>query len=133
MSYRTDKMNDELAALVPDCLRDDADGLAKAIGIFTETINDRRDKRLGYVQRWAELVSPYRIGEVLAVDDLHLARGVSIYSHRGKNLRVIKIKGVLGRFSDTPEIRYDAIVMKKDGTEGAVQTDFTWTPQRVKA
>lgn len=98
---------------------DRAEELASAIAGLQREIKDRIAERGRWLNEWAALVSPWKVGDV--------CKGQG-YSFNKQDCRIVSVTGRLA-YDTTPQVRIFAKVLKKDGSDSERTTDWTWRPE----
>lgn len=96
-----------------------SNSLTEQISELSTRIRQLHTERNRILQEWAFQVSPYKVGDITEVKS---------YSFGGKQCKVTRVVGSLS-YSDRPQVRVNAILLKKDGTLGQQTTDWLWEPE----
>jgi hypothetical protein len=119
--------HDELASLVPAELKDDANGLRAGFNSLSAGIEALGQKRMGYAQQLAMLLSPFKVGDEVDQHAFEAKVRGYVYMPYGRThkIRITDIRG--GVRHDELEVRYRGVLVRKDGSDG-MHVSFEWRP-----
>jgi LytS/YehU family sensor histidine kinase len=102
-----------------------------------EALNKAQEDLRLFAQGLAELASPLKVGDVTSEEKFReLAKSITgrdysyTYIPHGSHHEV-RVTQIMGRFDgDQVVIYYRGVVLKKDGSEGARTTSWSWWPPK---